>query len=191
METQLSIEQRQYIDFKVYSVTPIKKKYGFRVVLIYEDGEKKIQKSGFKTKKEANAARNIVITELHNGTFIVNNSFKVREFFTYWLEEYMKPNKLTADSYDSYKNIVYNHIMPSFGNIDMTTLNRGHIQKLYNEKASLSHNIARLCKAVMNSALKYALEKKFISVNVAKDVNLPKCIKKKKYRTIEIDTKKH
>ncbi len=190
MKTQFSIEQRQYIDFKVYSVTSIKKKYGFRIVLIYENGEKKIQKSGFKTKKEANAARNIIITELHNGTFIVNNSYKVKDFFTFWLEEYMKPNKLTADSYDTYKNIVYNHIIPCLGNIDMETLNRGHIQKLYNEKALVSHNIARLCKAVINSALKYALDKKFIGINVAQDVNLPKSIKKKKYRTIEIDTKK-
>ena len=35
MDLELIIEQRQYIDFKVYSVTPIKKKYGFRIILIY------------------------------------------------------------------------------------------------------------------------------------------------------------
>ena len=46
MEALSDIEVRQYIDFKVYSVTSIKKKYGFRVVLIYEDGEKCIQKRG-------------------------------------------------------------------------------------------------------------------------------------------------
>ncbi len=190
MEALSDIEVRQYIDFKVYSVTSIKKKYGFRVVLIYEDGEKCIQKSGYKTKKEANNARNVIIAELHNGTFIVNNYFKVKDFFTFWLEKYMKPDKLTADSYDSYKNIVYNHIIPCLGNIDMKLLNSGHIQKLYNEKAVYSQNIARICKTVVNSALKFAVEKKFIVSNIAEEVELPKFVKKKKYRTIEIDTKR-
>ncbi len=191
MDLELVIEERQYIDFKVYSVTPIKTGYGFRVVLFYDNNEKKtIQKSGYKTKKEANNVRNVTITELHTGTFIVNNNVNVNQFFTYWLEKYMKPNKLTAASYDSYKNIVYNHIIPSLGKIKMTTLNRGHIQRLYNDKALYSHDVAKLCKAVMNSALKYALDKKFISVNVALDVNLPKGIEKTKYRTRQINTKK-
>ena len=39
----------------------------------------------------------------------------------------MKPN-ITSDSYDSYKNIVYNHLVT----IKMITLNTGHIQRLYN-----------------------------------------------------------
>ena len=191
MDLELIIEQRQYIDFKVYSVTPIKKKYGFRIILIYENGEEKpMQKSGYATKKEANNARNIAITELHNGTFVVNCNVNVKQFFTYWLEKVMRPSILTSDSYDAYKNIVYNHIIPSLGTLKMTTLSRSHIQKFYNEKTQFSHNVAKLCKAVMNTALKYALEKKLVKFNAALDIELPKCVKKKKYRTIEIDTKK-
>lgn len=186
----MNFDTKSYIDFKVYAVTTIKKKYGFRIVLKYEDDtEKTIQKSGFSTKKEANNARNVAITELHNGTFVVYDNVNVKTFFTYWLEEVMKPS-ITSDSYDSYKNIVYNHIIPMYGTIKMITLNTGHIQKLYNVKAEFSHNIVKLCKAVMNSALKYAKEKNLVSLNVADGVNLPKCVKKKKYRTIEIDVKK-
>ena len=186
----MEFDTKQYIDFKVYAVTTIKKKYGFRIVLIYDnDDTKTIQKAGFNTKKEANNARNVVITELHNGTFVVYNNINVKTFFTYWLEDVMKPN-ITSDSYDSYKNIVYNHIIPSLGTIKMITLNAGHIQRFYNTKADYSHDIVKLCKAVMNSALKYAKEKNLVSVNVADGVNLPKCVKKKKYRTIEIDVKK-
>ena len=187
----MNFDTKQYIDFKVYAVTTIKKKYGFRIVLIYEDeSTKTIQKSGFTTKKEANNARNIAITELHNGTFVVYDNVNVKTFFTYWLEEVMKPEILTADSYDTYKNIVYNHIIPSLGTVKMITLNKGHIQRLYNKKAEFSHDVARLCKAVMNTALKYAKEKNLVSTNAADGVNLPKCVKKKKYRTIEIDVKK-
>lgn len=186
----MNFDTKSYVDFKVYAVTTIKKKYGFRIVLMYEDETTKtIQKSGFSTKKEANNARNVAITELHNGTFVVYDNVNVKTFFTYWLEEVMKPN-ITSDSYDSYKNIVYNHIIPMYGTVKMITLNTGHIQKLYNVKAEFSHDIVKLCKAVMNSALKYAKEKNLVSVNVADGVNLPKCVKKKKYRTIEIDVKK-
>jgi integrase len=191
MNNELKPEHKQYIDFKVYSVTTIKSKYGFRIVLIYEDGTKKVmQKAGYKTKKEATNARDVIVTELHNNTFVVNNSIDVKTYFTDWLEIVMKPNYLTADSYDAYKNVVYNHIIPELGRIKMTELNKGHIQDFYNKKVKYSHNIARLCKAVFNSAFKYAVEKKFINNNIAEGVNLPKCVKKKKYRTIEIDSKK-
>ncbi|MBO5138085.1 MAG: site-specific integrase [Bacilli bacterium] len=187
---EFELKQKKYIDFKVYSVTTIKKKYGFRIVLIYEDMEDlTIQRSGFSTKKEANAARDIVITELHNGTFIVQDKVKVKDFFIYWLEK-VKRIELTDASYGAYKNIVYNYIIPKLGKQNMITLNKGHIQKLYNEVASCSHDVARLCKTVINVSLKFALDNNVISSNPSKNVNLPKEVKKKKYRTREIDSKK-
>ena len=184
------IENKTYIDFKVYGIITIKKKYGYRVVLLYDDETTKtIQKSGFKTKREANIARDNTITELHNGTFIVDASIDVKTFFTYWLENVMKP-KITSDSYDSYKNIVYNHIIKSFGNVKLVALTSARIQKFYNEKAAFSHNIVKLCKTVVNSGLKYARGKKLVSVNAADGVDLPKKVKQGKYRTLEIDVKK-
>lgn len=185
-------EQRKYIDFKVYSVTTIKNKYGFRIVLMFEnEKDKTIQRAGYKTKREANKARDMVVTELNTGTFVVNDNVKVSEFFSYWLENVMKPTRLTSNSYDSYKNIVYNHIIPSFlGNLKMIRVNRGHIQKFYNEKAEKSHNIVKLCKVVMNTAFKYALEKNIVRVNVIENIDLPKNVKKNEYRTIKIDIKK-
>lgn len=186
----MKIDEKNYIDFKVYEVTPIKKKYGFRIILIYDDQTIRVlQKSGFKTKKEANAMRNTVITELHNGTFVVNNNINVKTYFTYWLEEIMRP-KITNDSYDSYKNIVYNHIIKSLGSVKLITLTSAHIQKFYNEKANFSNSIVKLCKTVMNSALKYAKGKKLVSINAADGVDLPKRVRSGKYRTLEIDVKK-
>ena len=176
MENEISL--KKYIDFKVYSITPIKKKYGYRIKLLYEDNTSRvIQKSGFNTKKEANDDRNITITELHNGNYVVLKNIDVKTFFTYWLEQVMKL-KITADSYDAYKNIVYNHIIPMLGSIKMVNLNRGDIQKFYNQKAEFSHSVAKLCKSVMNTGLKYALDNKIVNMNVAKDINLPKSVKK-------------
>lgn len=46
-------EFRQYVDYKVYSVTTIKKGYGFRVSLIFADDTTTTQQhSGYKTKRE-------------------------------------------------------------------------------------------------------------------------------------------
>ncbi len=184
------LNESNYIDFKVYGVTKIKKKYGFRIVLIYNDGTTKtIQRSGYITKKEAKAEREKAIAELHNNTFIFQKALKVRVFFTDWLENEMKP-KITACSYDSYKNVVYNHINPSMGNINLSNINRGDIQKFLNNVTKYSHNIAKLCKTVLNSGLNYAMSKKLITTNVANDVELPKEVKKIPYRTRAINTQK-
>src|SRR5690554_2315529 len=120
-------KQSKYIDYKVYNITNIKDKYGFRVVLFYiDDKSKTIQKSGFKTKREANDERNKVIAELHNGTFVLEEKINVKKFFTFWLEEEMRP-RITSNSYDAFKNVVYRYIIPKIGNIKMIDLNRSHI----------------------------------------------------------------
>lgn len=69
---------KKYVDYKVYSVTTIKKGYGFRVVLKFADDTAVTQqRAGFKTKKEANAGRDEVVGQLHHGTYIVYGKIKV------------------------------------------------------------------------------------------------------------------
>lgn len=190
MNLEHILKRKHYIDFKVYAVTSIKKGYGFRIVLIYgEDDEITTQRAGFKTKKDANAARNIVITNLNNGTFVIYDKVNVEDYFTYWLEKVMRPN-ITDDSYGSYKNVVYNYIIPKMAKVKLITLNNGRIKKLYSDVADKSHSVAKLCKCVMKTALAYALENNLVSYNAAEDVDLPKEIKTNEYRTIKIDSKK-
>ena len=63
---KMNLDLKEYIDFKVYSVIRIRDKYGFRIVLKYNDNSNKtIQQSGYSTKKSANDARDIVISELY------------------------------------------------------------------------------------------------------------------------------
>lgn len=190
MELESLLNKKQYIDYKVYSVTPIKKNYGFRIVLTYDDGSNRtIQKSGFKTKKEANENRNTVITDLNNRTFVIVDKIGVSEFFTFWLEKVMRPN-ITDDSYITYKNIVYNYIIPLKGKIKLMALNKGHIETLYREIAQKHQSVAKICRCVVKTGLSYALKNNLVSYNAAIDVELPKEIKKGEYRTIKIDTKK-
>lgn len=188
----LKLDKRQYIKWQVYSVTTIKKGYGFRIKLSYEDDSYDLlQRSGFKTKKEAKEQRDIVIAQLYAGTFVVYPNIKVEEFFLYWLEEVMcKKEGFSYNSYMSYRNAICNYILKEYGRLKMTTLNPTHVQKLYNKVAAISESVAETVKTVMNTALNYAKYKQVVSCNVALDVNLPKTVKKEPYRVLEIDSSK-
>lgn len=182
---------KRYVDFKVYSVTNIKDRYGYRIVLTLEDGSIKTkQKSGFNTKKEANDSRNNTITELHNGTYVVEDNVKVKDFFTYWLEK-VKRLELSNDGYNTYKNAVYNRINNYFKNKSMVAINRGDIVNFYYQEAERSLSVAKICKCVIDSGFKYAKLKNIVSVNVAKGVLIPKeFYKANEYRVLKIDTSK-
>lgn len=102
----------------------------------------------------------------------------------------MKP-KITSDSYDSYKNVIYNYIIPITGSIKLTALNKGRIQTLYKKVSEKSFSVTKICKVVTKTALDYALSKNLVNFNAALDVSLPKDIPKNKYKTINIDSKKN
>ena len=172
----LDLKNKEYIDYIIYSVTKVKDKYAFRVKLIYEDNDFEIQQyGGFKTKKEANNYKKIITAQLYNRTYVVVRKVKVKDFFDYWVENEVKKN-CTHSSYYSYKLMIKNHIIPEIGNHYINNLNQGHIQKLYNNLYEKSVHIAKLGKAVINSAMQYAFNKQIISCNVALNVNLPKKI---------------
>ncbi len=182
------MSNKEYIDYKVYNITKIKNKYGYRIKLEYYDGTSSlIQKSGFKTLKEATESKNKSIADLINKTFILNDSISIKDFYTKWLEEIMRP-KITAGSYDSYKNIVYNHIIPYFKGMKLTTLDKSHIQRLYNSKVEYSLSVTRGISIVIHTSLNYAVEKNYIKVNPSQGINLPKNIKKKEYRKTNINS---
>ena len=103
---------KKYVEYKVYSVTTIKKGYGFRVLLTFADESTKTQQhAGFTTKREANAFRDEVIGQLHTGTYIVYGKIRVEEFMIFWLEDIMRP-RITDDTYTTYKSSIKNYIVP-------------------------------------------------------------------------------
>lgn len=184
------VNNKRYIDYKVYEVTPIKNKYGFRVKLIFDDSTELVQqKSGYTSKREAKNERDKIIGELYSGTYIVQTKLTVRDFYIFWLENEMKI-RITDDSYKAYKNIICHHIIPKIGNITMVNLNKGHIQKLYEEESKKSHSSLRLTKAVIDSGMKYALRKGIITHNPAVGVKIPKGVVAKDYKTLHIDEQK-
>lgn len=189
----LELKRQNYVDWDVKSVFKLldRGNYAYRVVLKFQDGTQQIQqKSGFKTKKEAEEARKHTIGELSNGTYVVYSNVKLKEFLEFWLEHDIRQRVGSANTYSSYSQIAQKHIIPYFGRKRLTELSRGDIQRLYQDRAKYSVHIVRQVKTVLNVSLRYAVEYKLIPFNPAKGINLPKGIESRPYHTRNIDTQK-
>lgn len=188
---KLDLSLQRYVEWEVSNVMPIKGKYGYRVFLKYMDGTvRPQQKAGFETEKEANAARDKTIGELYAGTYVVYANVRVKEFMEFWVEEDIRNRVGSNETYEAYASIAYKHIIPILGGKRMVDINRGDVQKLYNQKTEYSVSVARLVKTVMNVSMRYAVEKKIIPISPAEGINLPKRVEKKQYHTRNIDTQK-
>ena len=189
----LNMELQNYIDWDVQSVFKRidRNKFAYRVVLYFKDGTKQIKMcSGFTTKKAAEEARKITIGRLVNGTYVVNDRVKVKEFLEYWLEYDIRKRVQSSNTYGAYSNIVKKHIIPILGNKKMTEVNKGDVHRLYKDRAEYSKYIVRLVKTVRNVSFRYAVKCKLIPVNPAEGVNLPKAAETGAYHTRDIDTAK-
>ena len=187
------MERKTYVDFKVGDVIKLKNRYGYRITLIYPDGSEKIQqKGGFAKTKDAKKARDLTVAELYGGSFIVDDSLKVKDFLSEWHETVIKKKKATT--YSSYHYQLKNHIYPALGNLKLSDINKGHIIKFYTDVSKKSYSSAKNCRVILLTALRYAVGKKLISENPAENVYVPKSEtdkqkeKRKEYRTINIDS---
>ena len=178
------INNSRYIDFKVYEVTKIKNKYGFRIKLIFSDGTEMIQqKAGYITQREAKNERDITVGKLYKGEYIVQKKLLVCDLFKFWLENEIK-TRCTYNTYYSYRGAINNHIIPKIGNITLSLLNTAHIQNLYEQVAENSYSTFRNVKIVVESGLKYALNKQLISYNPAIGIKVSKklSVKNREYK---------
>lgn len=187
------MERKTYVDFKIGEVIRLKNRYGYRITLIYPDGSEKVQqKGGFVKEKDAKKARDLTVAELYGGTFVVDESLKVKEFLSEWHETVVKKKKATT--YSSYHYQLKNHIYPALGNLKLSDLNKGHLIKFYADVSKKSYSSAKNCRVILLTALRYAVGKKLISENPAEDLYVPKSEKdkqrekQKEYRTINIDS---
>lgn len=187
----LELKKMKFVDFKVHGIKELEEDgFAFDVQLIFPDGSCYIQeKHGYGSMDIAMEARDKVVGRLYAGKYIVYEELPMKEFLTYWLEQ-VKRKTMTAASYDGYKNVVYNHLIPYFAGVNVNSIKMSHVRQLYNEKARYSPSVTRLIKTVMNTCMDYAKNNNLVSYNPARGVNLPKQMEKKEYRKRTIDTTK-
>ena len=94
---------------------------------------KKIEKGGFRTKKEAEAALAKALAEYDSsGQIFEPSSISVADYLDFWYKNYCVPN-LAENTLRDYKNKLENHLKPHFGQYHLKSLQAASIQEYIND----------------------------------------------------------
>jgi integrase len=121
--------------------------------------------------------------DIANGTYAAPSSITVGDWLTKWLNDYKKLT-LRQTTWDSYELMARQHIIPAVGDIKLSKLTTGNLQRLYNDKlkagraddkeGGLSVRTVRYIHQVLHGMLDQALKEGMIGRNVSEAVELPK-----------------
>ena len=137
-----------------------------------EERRRKTQ-AGFRSRKDAEAAMNKVMTAVEERSYVVPSRITVREFL---LREWLPSIKGTVrpTTYASYTMHVEGHIVPALGSLQLARLSAQAINSFYARllengrlqgKGSLSPATVRRVHATLHRALKDAVRWQRLSVN--------------------------
>lgn len=151
---------------------------------------KQISKSGFRTKKEALEAGTQALAEYNQaGVHFVPSDVSVADYMEYWLQ-----NGATAIHKEAtvitYRSYAYRHIIPKIGQYRLSSLTPTVLSELVNQLKinGYSKSTVTVCKAVLSSALDYAVEPlRYIKDNPMRYVKTPKIEKEAKKREVISD----
>lgn len=172
---QLIVRQRTETD----KITGIVKKYGwsYRFETAYVDGQRKrVEKGGFKTKKEAIAAGTLAIQEYENtGNVVKPTEMSVSDYFDLWMKEYVEIN-LKQTTMVNYRKKINNILKPALGQYKLRFLNAITIQNCINNcfEQGYSRNTLVGIKGILIGSLDYAADTlQLIKENPARRCRLP------------------
>ena len=164
----------------------VKKGNRWYVIIEQRDAEtgnrKREWHSGFRTKREAEAARVEILSRLQRGAYVTPSTRTLGEYLTKeWLpsiEASVRPSTL-----QSYEQAVRNHLIPRLGSFRIQDLRAPHINALYahlltdghsKRRGGLSPKTVRNVHVVLRKALRDAVRWSRLSVNPADSANPPK-----------------
>lgn len=126
----------------------------------YADGKRKrIERVGGRTKKEAETALRLALSEYENaGLYFEPSSISVSDYLDYWFENYVKVN-CKYNTQENYGLIIKNHLKPQLGIYRLKSLTPAILQQFVNDKylTGLSKNHLSNIMAVLSSSLNYAV----------------------------------
>lgn len=140
--------------------------YVIRFSLTFENGTTvKKQVGGFKTKKEANKIKELMIVSLHEGKYAPFD-FQAMDVFNYWLyHEMLDKGLVTYNTFSNYRGVLNNHLAKTLKKYKMKELTRPLlITMLKNIK---SEGILHNAYIVISRAFRYAFDHNLIETNPA------------------------
>lgn len=152
-----------------------KKGNRYYVVVDIGTGSNRKQKwlSGFKSKKGAENELPKVLNDLNQGTYVEPSKKLYSDFIESWHKN--KKNKVSKNTFDTYKWMIKKHIKPKLGDFQLSKLNSLSIDNFYTELEDEGKSSATIRKihTIVRSSLEYAVEYQFISKNPAAVVKPP------------------
>lgn len=152
-----------------------------------DDKRKRMEKGGFRTKKEAETAMVAAINEYNNGGQVFKpNEITVSDYLDQWYEDYCKPN-LKYNTQVGYLKVMSCHLKPKFGIYKLKALSPAALQVYANELKYNGYGKRTIVGilSIMHSALDYAVEPlHYITQNPMLFVKIPKVERKPKERII-------
>ncbi|HEV2069502.1 MAG TPA: Arm DNA-binding domain-containing protein [Acidimicrobiales bacterium] len=96
-----------------------------------DGGRRQVSKGGFRTRREAEAARVEVLNSLNSGAFVRPDRVTVREFLEdEWLPS-QRPPALEESTHRSYTHYVRLHVVPYIGGVPLQNLTPMDLNDLY------------------------------------------------------------
>jgi integrase len=124
-----------------------------------------------KTQKEALEKLRKAQREQEQGILATGPQQTIKQFLEYWLEDVHKL-KVRPGTYEVYRTVLDNHLIPVLGHIKLQKLTTQQVQTLYAKKLKegLSSQRVQTIRAVLHKALDHAKRIKLVGSNVCDDV---------------------
>ena len=136
---------------------------------------------GFKTEKEAKAARDKERVSISSGTYVNPTKITIGDFLEFWIETHSHTLKPSTEA--SYRGHIRLYLKPYLGTLLISDLRPTHIQKMYVDLknhggangSELSSRTVQFTGSILTKALKHAVEiEGLMSTNPATRVPRPK-----------------
>lgn len=135
---------------------------------------RQIRKSVYgKSRSEVSKKLTKTLNEINMHTYIDPSKLTVEEWIEIWLKDYKK-DSVSPKTYESYKEILDNHIIPQLGYLYLKDLRIEQIQSTFNKMKNLSDRTIKYTRTIFNMALKRAKKNRLIPYNPCEDIDLPK-----------------
>lgn len=140
------------------------------------------------TDAEAEAALRRLLVEVDRGIHS-GPTMTVAQLLDRWLERRKQRSELEVATWDDYRRVADQHIIPAIGGRRLNRLKIVHIDEMYDnlrDVAGLGPARIRRCHSVLQGALQYAVRKDWMERNLASEAD-PPVVKRRKVKGSPLD----
>lgn len=136
-------------------------------------GERERKRGTFRTKKEAEKARAMWVTEVDSGIIVKNTTMTVAELCTQWLD--VKRPALKARTLVHYEYTIAARIKPSIGSLPVQNVSPATVDALYAvlRAEGCSEDAVHRCHQRLLQIFDYAVKRRIIAVNPMLAIDAP------------------